>query len=349
MTEESPACCGPSRQERRPSCDRERPSRPDESPPSGGDAGTVKHGRRLSTTPAMPDDGRTDRMVKLDGGTFLMGTDDDIGFPADGEGPAQEVTLDPFYVDKYAVTNAEFVTYVRETGYTTDAERYGWSFVFEDFVDEANAEHVLGSVGQVPWWIAVEGANWLRPEGPGSNVLEDDRLTHPVTHISWRDAANYAEWTGKRLPTEAEWEYAARGGLKQRRYPWGDELRPNGTHRCNIWQGEFPEHNTGEDGYLQTAPVNEYEPNGYGLYNTAGNVWEWCGDWFSADYHTSSEYCQVNPMGPNEGIERVMRGGSYLCHRSWCNRYRVAARSKNTPDSSTGNIGFRCVVDVTAD
>jgi len=285
-------------------------------------------------------------MVKLSGGPFRMGTDDDVGFPQDGEGPAREVTVDPVYVDRYQVTNAEFLEFVRETGYTTDAERFGWSFVFEDFVASADRERVMDSVADAPWWLAVEGAYWFRPDGPSSSV--EDRLTHPVTHVSWRDAQAYAEWAGKRLPTEAEWEYAARGGLTGTTYPWGDDLHPGGEHRCNIWQGEFPDENTGDDGYLATAPVNEFDANGHGLYNVSGNVWEWCGDWFSADYHTTDAYDRDNPTGPDDGDSRVMRGGSYLCHRSWCNRYRVAARSKNTPDSSTGNIGFRCVADVEA-
>ena len=286
----------------------------------------------------------TKRMVEIPGGSFEMGTDDDVGFPADGEGPRRTVELDPFYVDRHQVTNAEFAQFVRDTGYTTDAERFGWSFVFRDFVGPKQRPHVLDAVDPASWWLAVEGANWLRPEGPGSSVLED-RLKHPVVHVSWRDAVEYATWKGKRLPTEAEWECAARGGLVGKRFPWGNELRPDGEHRCNIWQGSFPDENTAEDGYRGTAPVDAFEPNDFGLYNVCGNVWEWCADWFGPTHHTTDAYDPDNPTGPDEGDQRVMRGGSHLCHESWCNRYRLAARSKNDADSSTGNIGFRCVVD----
>ena len=344
VTEDEPTCCAATRSEQRPT--RDTGDTTDTGETAETDTGTSGRGVRVPTEPASPDDERTRAMVRLDGGTFTMGTDSDVGFPEDGEGPPREVTVDAFYVDRYAVTNAQFAEFVQETGYTTDAERFGWSFVFEEFVSDADRSQIHRNVPAAPWWVAVEGADWFHPYGPSSSVVDDDLLKHPVTHVSHRDAVAYAEWAGKRLPTEAEWEYAARGGLEQRRFPWGDTLEPDGEHRCNIWQGEFPEHNTGADGYRATAPVDEYEPNGHGLYNPSGNVWEWCADWFSPEYHTTDAYDHDNPRGPSEGNERVMRGGSHLCHESWCNRYRVAARSKNTPDSSTSNIGFRCVVDV---
>ncbi|QHW33174.1 formylglycine-generating enzyme family protein [Paenibacillus rhizovicinus] len=280
-------------------------------------------------------------MIYLPGGEFLMGTDDEEGFPRDGEGPIRKVALSPFYMDACAVTNAEFAAFAEATGYVTEAERFGWSFVFHLFVPEA-ARAAAKPVPGVPWWLAVDGASWHKPEGEGSGI--DDRLDHPVVHVSWSDAAAYAKWAGKRLPTEAEWEYAARGGLAQKRYPWGDLLKPDGEHRCNIWQGKFPDKNNASDGYAGTAPVRSFAPNGYGLYNMVGNVWEWCGDWFTAQ-PAEAPGSGVNPQGPVTGVSRVTRGGSYLCHKSYCNRYRVAARSSNTPDSSTGNMGFRCAAD----
>jgi formylglycine-generating enzyme len=281
-------------------------------------------------------------MVKLDGGPFLMGTDNREGFPHDGEGPVREVTLHPFYIDIHAVTNHQFESFVKATGYKTEAERWGWSFVFQGHIPaERYREIVETTVPGVAWWCKVSGANWMHPEDPDSNM--DSRANHPVVHVSWNDAIEYCRWSGKRLPTEAEWEYAARGGLEQKEFPWGDELTPNGRHMCNIWQGEFPVSDLAEDGYSAPAPVDAFPPNGYGLYSLAGNTWEWCQDWFHPTHHLTAT--RHNPVGPLEGQARVMRGGSYLCHHSYCNRYRVAARTSNTPDSTTTNIGFRCVRD----
>lgn len=280
----------------------------------------------------------TDGMVRLEGGTFLMGSRD-RSFPADGEGPVREVVLDPFWIDATAVTNAQFAQFVDATSYITEAERFGWSFVFFGFLPEDTPP--LRSVPQAPWWRQVFGAEWRKPEGFDSTVA--DRPDHPVVHVSWHDAQAYAAWCGKRLPTEAEWEFAARGGLRQKKYPWGNKLLPNGQHRCNIWQGKFPSLNTQRDGYVGTCPVDAFRPNRYGLYNMTGNVWEWCADWFSPTFHQQEK--RHNPQGPPIGTVKVIKGGSYLCHKSYCNRYRVGARSHNTPDSSTGHMGFRLVAD----
>ncbi|MUV37279.1 Formylglycine-generating enzyme [Lentibacillus sp. JNUCC-1] len=271
-----------------------------------------------------------------------MGTTSKEGFPDDGEGPIHKVKVDPFYMDIHTVTNRQFQRFIEATGYVTEAEQFGWSFVFYLFVDEADLGNVRQRVPGVPWWLVVDGATWAHPEGPHSSV--EWRWDHPVVHVSWNDAQAYCQWAGLRLPTEAEWEFAARGGLKQNKYAWGDELTPGGEHYCNIWQGDFPRHNTGEDGFVGTAPAKSFPENGYGLYNVAGNVWEWCSDWFATNIHKRGG--RDNPQGPDSGETRVMRGGSYLCHHSYCNRYRVAARTSNTPDSSTGNMGFRCVRDV---
>jgi formylglycine-generating enzyme required for sulfatase activity len=286
-------------------------------------------------------------MVRIPAGTFDMGGDDPDAFPDDGEGPVRSVQLSSYLLDATAVTNRQFGAFVKATGYVTEAEKFGWSFVFHLFVGAEQRRHVMdASVPGAPWWLAVEGASWRAPEGPGSDVAR--RPQHPVVHVSWLDAYAYARWAGKRLPTEAEWERAARGGIPRATYAWGDDLTPRGRHRCNIWQGRFPQLDTAEDGYTGTAPVKSYAPNGFGLYEVAGNVWEWCGDWWSTDWHVrETPETRIDPVGPQTGDARVMRGGSYLCHASYCNRYRVAARTKNTPDSSAGNLGFRCAADDT--
>jgi formylglycine-generating enzyme len=279
-------------------------------------------------------------MVALEGGAFLMGTDYEGAFPLDGEGPVREVRLAPFLIDRHTVTNARFARFVEETGYVTEAERFGWSLVFWGQIAKERFDQVVeDTVAAAPWWCKVPGADWRRPAGPGSSTKGLE--AHPVVHVSWNDAMAYCEWTGQRLPTEAEWEYAARGGLVQKLYPWGDKLRPDGEHRCNIWQGEFPRVNTGDDGYLWTCPTDAFPANGYGLYSMTGNTWEWCADWFSADFHVNGP--RENPRGPEAGEAKVIKSGSFLCHKSYCNRYRVAARTSNTPDSSTSHMGFRCV------
>jgi formylglycine-generating enzyme required for sulfatase activity len=279
-------------------------------------------------------------MVELAGGPFRMGTADLWTYPDDGEGPVHDVTLSPFRMDATAVTNAAFAEFVAATRYTTDAERYEWAFVFGGLLPDDFEE--TRAVASAPWWRQVYGADWSHPEGPHSNI--DDRTDHPVVHASWQDASAYCQWAGKRLPTEAEWEYAARGGLDGAVFPWGNDLEPAGSHCMNVWQGTFPSKNTLDDGFLGTAPVDAFAPNGFGLYNMTGNVWEWCADWYDPDYYATS--AAENPIGPERGTNRVMRGGSYLCHASYCNRYRVGARSGNGPDSSVGNLGFRCVSEV---
>ncbi len=307
--------------------------------------GRTETATEMSTAPAFQrvTSGSTDGMKLIPGGEFLMGNERDYGFPADGEGPVHAVALDSFWIDACAVTNEQFNEFVNATRYRTEAERFGWSFVFFGHLSRKQLEtaervFVQGS----EWWCRVDGATWRHPEGPGSNIKK--RWQHPVVHMSWNDAQAYCTWAGKRLPTEAEWEYAARGRQPHPdRFPWGDELEPGGRHLMNVWQGVFPTQNTEADGHFGPAPAKSYKANTRGLYNMTGNVWEWCWDWFDPGYYRTSP--SGNPTGPNHGERRVMRGGSYLCHASYCNRYRVDARSSNTPDSSTTNLGFRCVRD----
>lgn len=271
-------------------------------------------------------------------GTFVMGDSSGDRNAPDGEIPRHKVRLDAFQIDATTVTNTQFGQFVGETGFRTEAESFGFSAVFH-LALQAPVEDVMGPAGGTPWWLGVRGADWAHPGGRDSSV--DGLPDHPVVHVSWNDAQAYCEWAGRRLPTEAEWEYAARGGLPDAKYPWGDDEVDAGGWRVNIWQGEFPRINTCEDGWLTTAPVRTYAPNGYGLWQPIGNVWEWCADWFDPNYYRHSP--DANPPGPAAGQARVLRGGSYLCHISYCNRYRNSARSRNTPDSSMGNAGFRTV------
>lgn len=286
--------------------------------------------------------------VRVPGGEFAMGDAFGEGYPDDGETPVHSVRLSPYWIDTHAVTNREFARFVKATGYTTEAEEFGYSPVFHSAVTAPR--DVVGYPEQTPWWRTVRGASWRRPGGAGS---DSGRLAqHPVVHVSWRDANAYCAWAGKRLPSEAEWEFAARGGLAASRFPWGDDLLRRGRWQCNIFQGSFPTHNTEDDGWATTAPVTTFAPNGYGLHQMVGNVWEWCADVFDATTYAARAGTAVSdpvvapdPAVDESQVPRVMRGGSYLCHDSYCYRYRVAARSSNTAESASGNIGFRCAND----
>lgn len=281
---------------------------------------------------------RAAAIVAIPGGTAIIGTDAPV-FRADGEGPARRVAIRPFRMDAHAVTNARFAAFVDATGYRTDAERFGWSFVFRAFLP---AGMVAESPEATPWWCKVEGACWHAPEGPGSAII--DRPDHPVIHVSWVDAIAFAAWARGRLPTEAEWEHAAKGGHPQIRFPWGDEEPTDQVaDRCNIWQGEFPHRDTAADGFAGTAPVGSYAPNGFGLFDMAGNVWEWCADPFRI--RSLGAAAKLRNRAAATEKERVMKGGSFLCHRSYCYRYRIAARTGHSPDTSAGHTGFRLAYD----
>lgn len=301
-------------------------------------------------------------MVKIQGGTFLMGSDSHYS----EEAPVHRVSVDSFFIDRTPVTNRQFKTFVRETGYITVAEKvpdakdypgalpnmlYAGSLVFSPPPNVTD----LRDWGQ--WWTLMKGANWRRPYGPTSNINTLD--SHPVVHVAYADALAYAKWLGKDLPTEAEWEFAARGGLDGVEYAWGDELTPNGQHMANTWQGNFPVENLGIDGYVRTSPVTAFPPNSYGLYDMIGNVWEWTRDWFVPRHDADlPKACCVpqNPRGPREEDSfdpatpniriprKVLKGGSHLCAPNYCRRYRPAARHGESVDTSTSHVGFRCVV-----
>lgn len=271
----------------------------------------------LGCTPAPPPD--TTGMVLIQAGEFTMGTNEGLAF----EGPAHRVALDAYYIDEHEVTNRQYAAFAEATGYVTESERLGWSGVFDP---RRNG------------WTKGDGADWRHPHGPGSSHMEMQDF--PVVHLSWDDAVAYCDWKGARLPTEAEFEYAARGGLEGAKYAWGDELTPGGVHQANLWQGTFPHEDRTLDGYGSHGPVKKFPPNGFGLFDMTGNVWEWVQDWYSPDYFSNSPF--RNPQGPRSGRQKVQRGGSWLCSENYCQGYRAAARMQTEPDSGLNNLGFRC-------
>ncbi|MEJ6395887.1 formylglycine-generating enzyme family protein [Gymnodinialimonas sp. 2305UL16-5] len=305
----SPGCCPPLRRTRGTTAEEAIfPSRTAEPPPS----------------------------VIVPGGMALIGTAHQI-IPDDAEGPIRKKRLAPFRIGTTAVTNAQFAAFIAETGYVTEAERFGWSFVFWSQVPAAAA--ATQGVRDVEWWRRVDGATWRHIHGPGG-IPAEDLPDHPVVHVSWNDARAYAMWIGGRLPSEAEWEHAARGGLGDVRFPWGDREPDDVTHfPCNIWQGRFPQTNSCADGYETTAPAHAFAPNGYGLYNLVGNVWEWTSEPFRIrSQRRAAKARQAQMTG-----YKLAKGGSFLCHKSYCYRYRIAARTGNSPDSTTTHTGFRVV------
>jgi formylglycine-generating enzyme required for sulfatase activity len=287
--------------------------------------------------------------VALDGGWFQMGSDDAFAYEDDGEGPVRSVRVDPFRIAARSVSNRQFSQFVGATGYVTSAEHYGTSFVFAGLLPD-DFPPTRGVVGAL-WWREVPGACWLRPEGGDSTL--DGKADHPVVHVSWEDAVAYCRWSGLRLPTEAEWEYAARGGTEGTRYYWGNEFPNEGKGVCNTFTGEFPFKNTAADGFAGTSPVKAFPPNGYGLYDMAGNVWNWCSDFYADDVHVREKAQGViaNPAGPDKtfsahnpsALERVTKGGSFLCSPQYCESYRPPARRGTPPDTGSGHVGFRCV------
>ena len=299
---------------------------------------------------------KRDGMVRIQGGTFAMGSD--RFYPE--EAPVREVHIDSFWIDTCAVTNAEFSKFVRKTGYVTVAERALDPADFpgapaENLVPGALVFHMTSGPVNLrdysQWWSWVPGACWKHPDGPGSSI--DSRPDHPVVHVAYEDAESYAQWSGKRLPTEAEWEFAARGGLDGKDFVWGDEMEPDGRPAANTWQGQFPWKSTARNG-PRTMPVGRFAPNGFGLYDMAGNVWEWTSDWYVADRAVAHSPCcagdlrerSFDPCQPETRIPRkVLKGGSFLCSPSYCLRFRPAARSPQAVDTGMSHVGFRCVAN----
>lgn len=316
---------------------------------------------------AFSGDTSTADMVYIPGGTFMMGGDNNQAAP--DEFPKHSVSVSPFWMDAHEVTNAQFKKFVDATGYVTTAERKpDWedikSQVAPGTPKPPDSMLVAASLVFTPpnhpvalndfsqWWTWTAGADWRHPEGKGSNI--DGKENYPVVHISWDDAQAYCKWAGKRLPTEAEWEFAARGGLKDKIYSWGNEGINEGLPKANTWEGHFPDKNIARDGFVGIAPVKSFQPNGYKLYDIAGNVWEWCADWYRNDYYQKLAQqggTIKDPKGPDNSFDpeepyapkKVTRGGSFMCNESYCSGYRVARRMKSTHDSGMSNLGFRCV------
>jgi sulfatase modifying factor 1 len=317
---EKPPCCVPD--------GRNRPNRNSENSISPESIDVVASGQK-----------RPCRLVEIPAGRSFMGTNRPL-LSMDGEGPFRKVTVGSFSVDPHAVTNQWFGQFVGETGYITDAERFGWSVVFHKHLpDPAGLPRVVNA----QWWVRVEGACWSHPTGPNSTI--DELQNHPATHISWNDANAFATWAGGRLPREAEWECVARAGQGDVRYLWGDdEPQDDGEHfRCNIWQGDFPNINTMADGFGATAPVDAFPANPWGLYNLVGNVWEWCADPFKVS--SLKRDAKRRNLQALQAGEKLLKGGSFLCHRSYCTRYRIAARTGVQADSSAAHTGMRIVFD----
>lgn len=314
--------------------------------------------REASTPRHTPPGDAPPGMVWIEGGEFSMGSTEF----ADAQ-PVHRVAVDGFWIDSTEVTNAQFARFVKETGYVTVAERTPRA---EDYPGAPPENLVAGSVVFTPpgkdvplvdhyqWWAYVHGADWRHPEGPGSSI--DARMDHPVVHVAYADVEAFAQWADKRIPTEAEWEFAARGGLDGKPYVWGDEFQPGGKFMANTFQGDFPNHNTGEDGFVATCPVRAFPPNGYGLYGMAGNVWEWVADWYRPDTYAIRAAAGVvvhNPTGPRDSVDptepgvakHVHKGGSFLCTDQYCARYMPGGRGRGVSDTGTNHLGFRLVRD----
>lgn len=308
-----------------------------------------------------------ERMVWIPGGEFSMGSAANGGgscempMASNDARPVHRVSVDGFWMDVMAVTNEQFEQFIRATGYITIAERTPTKEEFPDVPAEnlvagavvfAPTDHEVSLTDHYQWWSYVKGANWRHPLGPESEIQGKEK--YPVVQIAYPDAEAYAKWAGKRLPTEAEFEFAARGGLSGQIYVWGNEFRPNGKSMANTWQGKFPVKDTGEDGYAGIAPVAKFPPNGYGLYDMAGNVWQWCSDWYRSDYYAQLvkvDGVARNPQGPDSPLDpsepnekkKVHRGGSFLCNDQYCSRYIVGTRGKGEVNTGTNHVGFRCV------